>query len=62
MEIKTANWPFNQKTLDYDDPLAVLRAVAGEISETVRPFSVDSYLPPHICDRVFAAIAKAEKA
>jgi hypothetical protein len=45
-----------------DEMLDALKAVAAEITEGVQPYSTDSYLPPHIRDIVFAAIAAAENA
>jgi hypothetical protein len=45
-----------------NDLRAVLRAVYDETREGVRPYSTDSYLPPHILAQVAAAIDKATPA
>lgn len=33
-----------------------LRSVAAEVAPGLRPYSTDSYLPPHVCDEVAAAL------
>jgi hypothetical protein len=40
--------------------LAALKAVAGEVTDYVRPFDTDSYLPDHIKQAVFSAIEKGD--
>jgi len=43
-------------------PLAILKAIVLETMDCppVRPFSADSYLPPHLLDAAQHAIAAAE--
>jgi hypothetical protein len=43
-------------------PLAILKAIVLETMDCppVRPFSADSYLPPHLLDAAQRAIAAAE--
>jgi hypothetical protein len=40
--------------------LAALKAVAGEVTDYVRPYDTDSFLPSHIREQVFASIKSAE--
>ena len=41
--------------------LDALRAVLAEVTPGVRPYSTDSWLPPHVVEQVRAAVADAEK-
>lgn len=41
--------------------LAALKAVASEVTDYVRPYDTDSFLPMHIRKLVFTAIRNAEK-
>lgn len=56
--LKAAHDRLHEVILERDELLETLRAVHVETRPGVRPHSTDSYLPPHIFDRVAAAVAK----
>ncbi|BBE51169.1 hypothetical protein OYT1_ch1622 [Ferriphaselus amnicola] len=41
-----------------DELLEVLKSIVGEIDGPNKPFSADSYLPPHLVEKARATIAK----